>query len=176
MGLEQIHIKNYKCIRDYKISLKQVTLLLGENGSGKTNILSAISYVYANMISQEPSQKIFDENNPLNDQAEITLTYDLSRLLIRSRKNRKEKKDKYQSYYNRIEERKILYHMYPLYLFDAREINLVNWEELWKDIGDLIKPSSGEIDAIQKGMTKAAAASMIKREKRMSTRRRDSLI
>lgn len=195
MGLEQIHIKNYKCIRDYKISLKQVTLLLGENGSGKTNILSAISYFYANMISQEPSQKIFDENNPLNDQAEITLTYDLSRLLIRSRKNRKEKKDKYQSYYNRIEamsedgrvsltlaqakggritwnygieERKILYHMYPLYLFDAREINLVNWEELWKDIGDLIKPSSGEIDAIQKGMTKAVEANSIQMKNRLA--------
>ena len=100
MGLESIHIKNYKCIRDYRINLKQMNLLLGENGSGKTNILSAISYFYNNMISQNPSYDIFDENNSLNDQVEITLTYNLGKLLMRSRKNRNMGKDTYQNYYN----------------------------------------------------------------------------
>ena len=80
-----------------------MNLLLGENGSGKTNVLSAITYFYNNMISQKISQNIFDENNILNDQVEITLTYDLTKLLIRSRKNRKEEKVKYQNYYSMIE-------------------------------------------------------------------------
>lgn len=194
MGLEIIHIKNYKCIRDYKINLKQMNLLLGENGSGKTNILSAIEYFYGNMISQKPSYEIFDENNPLNDQVEITLTYDLSKLLVRSRKNRKEKKDKHLKYYKAIEgisengrvsltmsqvkggkitwshgidKRKVLYHLYPLYKMDAREINLVDWEELWKDIGDLIKPDSRENDVLHQNVITAVKTSGSQLENRL---------
>lgn len=172
-----------------------MTLLLGENGSGKTNILSAISYFYQNMISQKPSLEIFDENNPLNDQVEITLTYDLSKILMRSRKNKNGKKDKYQNYYNTIEgmsengkisltlsqikgsritwnhgieKRKILYHMYPLYTLDAREINLVDWEELWKDIGDLIKPASTETDVMHNEITKVVETNGIQLKNRLA--------
>lgn len=181
MGLESIHIKNYKCIRDYKISLKKMNLLLGENGSGKTNILSAIMYFYDNMISQKPAYDIFDENNRLNDKVEITLTYDLSKLLIRSRKNRKENKERHLKYYKaieglsdngkisltlsqvkggkiswnyEIEKRKIIYHLYPLYKVDAREINLTDWEEIWKNIGDLIKPDSKESEILHQNVKK----------------------
>lgn len=169
MGLEEIHIKNYKSIKDYRITLRQMNLLLGENGSGKTNILSAILYFYENMITQHPSYQIFDENNPLNDQVEITMVYDMGKILIRSRKNRKEGKDTYLPYYKMIEsiqqdgkvtltmtqtkggkvmwnlgsdKRKVLYHLYPLYRLDAREINLVDWEELWGYIGDFMKPQA----------------------------------
>lgn len=182
MGLESIHIKNYKCIQDYKINLKQMNLLLGENGSGKTNILSAIMYFYDNMISQKPAYDIFDENNRLNDKVEITLTYDLSKFLIRSRKNRKEKKERHINYYNAIEKlsengkisltmsqvkdekifwnygiekRKVLYHLYPLYKLDAREINLTDWEELWRDIGDLIKPDSRDNEILHQNVITA---------------------
>lgn len=194
MGLEIIHIKNYKCIRDYKINLKQMNLLLGENGSGKTNVLSAIIYFYENMIAPKPSYEIFDTNNSLNDQVEITLTYDLSKLLIRSRKNRKEKKDKHLKYYNMIEgmsengkislklsqvkggritwshdinKRKVLYHLYPLYKLDAREINLVDWEELWEDVGDLIKLDSKENDVMHQNMVKTVKASGMQLERRL---------
>lgn len=181
MGLQTIHIRNYKCIKDYKISLKQLTILLGENGSGKTNILSALQYFYNNMISQQPLMDVFDENNTLNDQVEITLTYDLSKLLIRSRRNKKEEKNKYQNYYKVIEKmgeqkvfsltltqikggritwnhgidkRQAIYHMFPLYQLDAREINLVDWEILWKNIGDLLKPSSEEREMIEEEIKK----------------------
>lgn len=177
MGLEEIHIKNYKSIRDYRITLKQMNLLLGENGSGKTNILSAILYFYENMIAQRPSYQIFDENNSLNDQVEITMVYDMSKILIRSRKNRKEGKDTYLPYYKMIEsihqngkavltmtqikggkvmwnmesdKRKVLYHLYPLYRLDAREINLVDWEELWGYIGDFMKPQAEVGKELQK--------------------------
>lgn len=182
MGLEIIHIKNYKCIRDYKINLKQMNLLLGENGSGKTNLLSAIIYFYSNMISQNPSSEIFDQNNYLNDQVEITLTYNLGKILMRSRQNRNAGKIQFIKYYNMIEsmsengrisltlsqmkggritwnhgidKRKILYHMYPLYKLDAREINLVDWEDLWKNIGDLIKPNSKATDIIHQNVVEA---------------------
>lgn len=181
MGLQAVHIKNYKCIRDCKMDLKQLNILLGENGSGKTNVLSAILYFYNNMISQKPTLEIFDENNRLNDQVEITLTYDLSKLLIRCRKNKIEEKEKYMAYYkvidkmarkedgkisltltqvkggkiiwnHGIEERKILYHMYPMYHLDARDIDLTDWESLWEDIGDLLKPSLEEREDIEKAI------------------------
>lgn len=194
MGLESIHIKNYKCIHDYNITLKQMNLLLGENGSGKTNILSAIVYFYDNMISQKPSNEIFDKNNPLNDYMQITLTYDLSRLLIRSRKNRKEKKERYAAYYKimeglgengkvsltlsqtkggkitwnyGIQKRKVLYHLYPLYKLDAREINLTDWEELWEDIGDLIKPDSKENDVLHTNVVTAMKGSSVQLDNRL---------
>ena len=194
MGLETIHIKNYKCIQDYKINLKQMNLLLGENGSGKTNILSAISYFYANMISPHPSYDIFDDNNPLNDQVEITLTYDLGRLLMRSRKNQKEGKKTYQAYYKMMEgmsenhkfsltmlqekggkitwtqsidKRKIIYHMYPLYKLDTRKINLADWEELWKDIGDLIKPDSKESEVLHGNIKTAMQTGSVQLKSRL---------
>lgn len=167
MGLKSIHIKNYKSIHDLKINLKEMTLLLGENGSGKTNVLSAISYFYANLISQNPQRDIFDNNNKLNDKIVISLTYDMSKILIRIRSNRKNgNSEKYSSYYKIIEKiqkngkivltltqikngntywnydrdtRKVIYNLYPLYQLDGREINLTDWEELWENIGDFIK-------------------------------------
>ena len=121
----------------------------------------------------------------MNDHMQITLTYDLSELLIRSRTNRKKGKDKYQAYYKMIEKmekqegngrisltlsqvkggkitwnhdiekRKALFHMYPLYHLDAREINLVDWEALWEEIGDLLKPSAAERDELEKEIKEA---------------------
>lgn len=173
MGLESIHIKNYKSIREFKIQTKSMNLLLGENGSGKTNVLSAVNYFYKNMISQNLKRDIFDKNNYLNDKVEIELTYDLQKILIRIRMNRKKGKENYVNYYKEIEKRqqngkivlkltqikngkiywnesievrKLIYFLYPLYQIDAREINLTDWEELWQDIGDLVKLESKSME------------------------------
>ncbi len=40
--LERIHIENYKCLVDFDLRLKDTTLLLGANGSGKTAILDVV--------------------------------------------------------------------------------------------------------------------------------------
>lgn len=176
MSLVSIRIRNYKSIQDFSVELREMNLFLGENGSGKTNVLSALGYFYENMISQKPSYQVFDTNNPLNDQMEITLTYDMHKLLVRSRRNRQMQRDRYLPYYKMMETvaedeavsltmrqvkggritwshdiqtRKLLYHLYPLYHVDAREINLVDWEDLWTDIGDLIKPDSETGEELQ---------------------------
>lgn len=181
MSLTTIQIRNYKSIQNFTIELRDMNLLLGENGSGKTNILSALQYFYDNMISQKPSYQVFDTNNPLNNRVEITLTYDMHKLLVRSRKNRQTQQTRYLSYYKAIENitdgeiihltlrqikggaitwshdihtRKLLYHLYPLYHVDAREINLVDWEDLWTDIGDLVKPDSDISDELQERIAK----------------------
>jgi AAA15 family ATPase/GTPase len=40
--INDIHIKNYKSIEEFEISLGRVNVFIGENGCGKTNILEAL--------------------------------------------------------------------------------------------------------------------------------------
>ncbi len=42
--IREIRIKNYKSIQKLKLDLGQLTVLIGENGSGKSNILEAIAF------------------------------------------------------------------------------------------------------------------------------------
>ena len=57
--ISQIHIKNFKSIVDLTLDLGRVNLFIGENGSGKSNILEAVAFavstsndiVNANMLS-----------------------------------------------------------------------------------------------------------------------------
>jgi len=41
--IKEIHIENYKSIQKLKLELGRVTVLIGENGCGKSNILEAIA-------------------------------------------------------------------------------------------------------------------------------------
>lgn len=45
--IEKIHIENYKSISSLDLELGRVTVLIGENGSGKSNILEAIAFAAA---------------------------------------------------------------------------------------------------------------------------------
>jgi predicted ATPase len=45
--IREIQIENYKSIQKLKLNLGQVTVLIGENGSGKSNILEAIALASA---------------------------------------------------------------------------------------------------------------------------------
>ena len=42
--ISEIRIQNFKSIQDLKLKLGRVTVLIGENGSGKSNILEAIAF------------------------------------------------------------------------------------------------------------------------------------
>jgi AAA15 family ATPase/GTPase len=41
--IREVRIKNYKSVQKLKLDLGQLTVLIGENGSGKSNILEAIA-------------------------------------------------------------------------------------------------------------------------------------
>jgi AAA15 family ATPase/GTPase len=45
--LEKIHIQNFKSLYDLEISVGRVNLFIGENGSGKSNLLEALVFVSA---------------------------------------------------------------------------------------------------------------------------------
>lgn len=54
--IEKIHIQNFKSIYDLEVEVGRVNLFIGENGSGKSNLLEALVFVSAsesNMLANE---------------------------------------------------------------------------------------------------------------------------
>lgn len=52
--LERTHIRNYLSLREVTLPLKQLTILVGPNASGKSNILSALGLLTKMIISEGP--------------------------------------------------------------------------------------------------------------------------
>jgi AAA15 family ATPase/GTPase len=42
--ISEIRIQNFKSVQDLALKLGRVTVLIGENGSGKSNILEAVAF------------------------------------------------------------------------------------------------------------------------------------
>ncbi len=63
MPLSRVIIKNYKSIKHCDVTLSGLNVLIGENGTGKTNLLEAINYFYNNLTDNNVRTDIFDENN-----------------------------------------------------------------------------------------------------------------
>lgn len=79
MPIQSIHIQYYKSFKDCTLFLRDINTLLGENGAGKSNFLSAITYFYQNMTQASPRFDIFDVNNPFSNEITLTVTFDLTR-------------------------------------------------------------------------------------------------
>lgn len=79
MPLTRLIIKNFKSIKNCDISLSELNVLIGENGTGKTNLLDAISYFYRNLTDSDISEHVFDENNHYSNELRITLACALQR-------------------------------------------------------------------------------------------------
>lgn len=168
MPIKKIIIKNYKSIKKCSIDISNINALIGENGTGKSNILSAISYFYKNLLSNNISLNIFDKNNKFINKVEISIVYDLSNIKKRATHNLNlNDESKYSKYYdyllnmNDVEVltfsqlkdgncswnrtfniREAIFYLFPLYYIDAREIELTDWRDLWAHVGDLIKLES----------------------------------
>ena len=78
MPLARVKIENFKSIKRCEISLSELNVLIGENGTGKTNILEAINYFYSNLVDSNEDNYVFDENNRYSNQVKIALVYDLA--------------------------------------------------------------------------------------------------
>ena len=50
--IERIHIKNFKSIYDLDINVGRINLFIGENGSGKSNLLEALVFVSASQSNK----------------------------------------------------------------------------------------------------------------------------
>ncbi len=92
MSLTRVRIENYKSIKYCNIDIKELNLLIGANGTGKTNILDAINYFYNNLTQGQPNDDVFDSNNRYSNQVNITLTFDLSEFEKISKSNAENEK------------------------------------------------------------------------------------
>ena len=60
--LENVHISNYLSLRDVKLPLKPLTVVVGPNASGKSNILRALSLLKKMIIHEElPSVEFIED-------------------------------------------------------------------------------------------------------------------
>ena len=112
MPLSRVIIKNYKSIKHCDVTLSELNVLIGENGTGKTNLLEAINYFYNNLTDNNVHTDIFDENNRYSNEVRITLVYDFTEILKITKSNTDEMKffdraeegisDKFWPYYQKI--------------------------------------------------------------------------
>jgi putative ATP-dependent endonuclease of OLD family len=51
MYISQLHIKNYRNFLDFKINLRPLTLIIGENNVGKSNLLDSIGLIFSQDVS-----------------------------------------------------------------------------------------------------------------------------
>lgn len=110
MALVRVKIENYKSIKKCDITINDLSLLIGANGSGKSNVLSAITYFYDNLIYEKYDDKVYDLNNKFSNQVTITFYYDFTDFVKISKSNNPEfdflnddnEKSKYTDYYNAI--------------------------------------------------------------------------
>ena len=142
---------------------------MGKIGCGKTNIISAIKYFYDNLIGKNSDNiSIFDRNNKFSNKIKIGITYSFKEFKKIYYSQLRNGKDEYISYYNKIinicnghdelyvelikikdspikwniqslENRQILYNIFPFYFINVRDLNLTEWDDLWLKIGDLVK-------------------------------------
>ena len=54
--LEKVHIKNFLSLRNVTLPFKPLTVLVGPNASGKSNVLSALKCLKDMMVSEIPPQ------------------------------------------------------------------------------------------------------------------------
>lgn len=51
MYISQLHIHNYRNFKDFSVELKPLTLIIGENNIGKSNLLEAIGLIFSQEVS-----------------------------------------------------------------------------------------------------------------------------
>ena len=75
MAIHSVEIEGFRSVRDGFWKLRDINLLIGENGSGKTNVLLSILYFYKHLTGSEIlSEDIFDTWNPLRNEVRIRVT------------------------------------------------------------------------------------------------------
>lgn len=77
LKIKRIKIENFKSIKKIEFDFKDLAILIGENNSGKTNIMKALQLFFETSIRGINEEDFFgkDIKNP-NNQIQITITFD----------------------------------------------------------------------------------------------------
>ncbi len=192
MSIKQISIKHFKSIDSAEVSLENVNLFIGENGTGKSNVLEAIHYFFSSLLAEADDEGIYNVNNKFSNEFSIEVTFDFTRLQKISRNNvNRHGETGYVDYYDWIRRqganetvilrkvrgrpikwnkdrqyRQNVANLFPLYYVDARSIELTNWHQLWDIIGDLMKVHKTYENEISKEIDKIKNEDRYKLEER----------
>ena len=79
--IESIRIKGFKSIFDAKVDLRNLNIIIGANGTGKSNFLSLFSFIEASVKSSKSCQKYVEQNGidslfykPFNESSQINIS------------------------------------------------------------------------------------------------------
>ncbi|MCM1257787.1 MAG: retron Eco8 family effector endonuclease [Roseburia sp.] len=109
MAIHKIQIWGYRSISYMELEASQIVAFIGSNGSGKSNILSALHFFYRNLTGDEREEGSFDLNNPFRNEIRICVTYDLRGILRIIQHNRNKAQGEsdggegYENYYQKIQ-------------------------------------------------------------------------
>lgn len=179
VSIAKIEIGGYKSIKHCVLDCKNMNLLIGENGSGKSNILSALVYFFNSLKNEQPDEGIYNYKNKFCNEFSISVTFDFKRLKEISKHNqfRNENAD-FNDYYRWIimrqntetltltkikgnpirwnhnwQYRQNIASLFPTYFLSSRDVNLTDWSRLWEIIGDLMKTHAGTEQEISTALT-----------------------
>ena len=89
--IKKIIIENFKSIEkvqfDFDKPTQDIICLIGKNGAGKSNIFKALKYFFEHIEKPYSDEEIIDNSNPYLQFSRISVTFDLSKLFIKSRQN-----------------------------------------------------------------------------------------
>lgn len=89
--IKKIVIENFKSIEkvqfDFENPMQEIVCLIGKNGAGKSNIFKALKYFFEHIDKPYSGEEIIDNSNPYLQFCKISVTFDLSKLFIKSRQN-----------------------------------------------------------------------------------------
>lgn len=172
MSIKSIEIKNFKSIEHIKFNLNELNVFIGKNGTGKTTIQKALKYFYENLLEDVSNNLVFDELNPLKKQMSITIEYDFSRILDLATGSYQDTlfktfyfqttpvdstitqttlkltlyqtKQKGISWNHSYNTRYLVKNSHPIYFLYPREKNLLDWDDLWNALGDLVNANAAK--------------------------------
>jgi len=176
ISILSIRFKNVKSLGNTYIDLRNINILIGKNGVGKTNIQKYLYYFYENLMENKLDTDIFDKENPYNNHAEISIKFDLKDFLeigksqpenqffekISKLQERgstlnltfKQYKNNTVSWSHDYQERKLIKYLFPIYYIDVRNIDLYDWDNVWNLIGDLGQRRSEKEEEFSKELDK----------------------
>lgn len=172
MGILKISYENVKSIKDGYLTFSDLNILLGRNGAGKTNLQKYINYYFNNLTNNNIDIDIFDKQNPYNDFSKISVEYDCNDVLkigndqheifqqIISQLDDKKRitisltqyKNNEITWSHSYNVRKVIKYLFPIYFIDVRNINLLDWENIWDLVGDLGQKRSKQEESLQIGL------------------------
>ena len=87
MSVAKVEIDNYKSIKHCEIDFRDINLFIGENGTGKSNILEAVQCFYGSLLGETDDRECYNYLNRFSNEFSISVTFDfrhLKRISVRN--------------------------------------------------------------------------------------------